>query len=255
MEASVSVTVCTFPKGANSTLDKMSVSPIKLPQPEDTITWPDTDEEVKQKREEEGLRKKLLDLTFAGGFDYSRKIIRKANLEQLREIHEIYDHKVARHLVETLISYMAIFIATGLYKIDWIPKDRVEPLTNSLSEDELLKRDLVWLLGKFIPKVPCPGLSSAGVKIGLEVTSHKLSNRLREGASKVASIMKETEQKVLERGKKEPPKRQNSLSSISSDSEDESLPTFFFLLLPILGKRRTFFLGYSSYHVELSFPF
>ena len=103
-----------------------------------------------------------------GGFRYSRQIIEKASFEQLKDIKMIYDHQRAKHLVGTIISWLAIIVAKGLHKIDCLGEHQVEPLTKSLTEDKLFEQDMIWLLGKFINQIPCHGLISAGGRVGLE---------------------------------------------------------------------------------------
>ena len=133
-----------------------TLSPIRLPPPPPEETPQVNDEEDKQKQEEEKLRKELLSLVASGTFKFSRKVIEKATLENLRDIKTIYDQQRARHLVKMLISYLAVFISRGLHKIDCRGEQQVGPLITSLTEDELLEQDRVWLLGKMITSVPCP---------------------------------------------------------------------------------------------------
>ena len=193
-----------------------TLSPIKLPPPP-SEEEPQNDEAVNQEKEEANLRRELLNLIASGGFKYSRKIIEKANFEQLKDIKMIYERQRAKHLVKTLISWMAIIVAKGLYKIDCLGEHQVEPLTKSLTEDELLEQDMLWLLGKFIHQVPCPGIISASGKVGFEVVKHKWGKKFKKVEQGVVSLVKETKEEVAKQ------KRRNSLSSISSlSSEDES---------------------------------
>ena len=181
------------------------------------------DEEVRTKQEEEALRKELLSLVASGAFKFSRKVIENATLEYLRDIKAIYDQQRAKHLVKMLISYLAVFIARGLHKIDCLGEHQVESLITSLTEDELLEQDLVWLLGKMVNSVPCPGLVSAGGKVGIEVVKHKFAKRLKKVEKGVVTLVKETKEEVS-KGKgvaPQKPKRANSLSSVSFLSSDE----------------------------------
>ena len=192
-----------------------TLSPIKLPPPP-SEEEPQNDEAANQEKEA-NLCRELMNLIALGSFKYSCKIIEKANLEQLKDIRMIYDRQRAKHLVRTLISWMAVIIAKGLYKIDCLGEHQVEPLTKSLTEDELLEQDMLWLLGKFIHQVPCPGVISASGKVGIEVVKHKWGKKMKKVEQGVVSLVKETKEEVAKR------KRRNSLSSILSlSSEDES---------------------------------
>ena len=194
----------------------MSLSPIKLPSPPPKEEPTQNDEAANQEKEEANLRRELMNLIASGSFKYSCKIIEKANLEQLKDIRMIYDRQRAKHLVKTLISWMAIIIAKGLYKIDCLGEHQVEPLTKSLTEDELLEQDMLWLLGKLIHQVPCPGIISAGGKVGFEVVKHKYGKKFKKVEKGVVSLVRETKEEIAKR-------RRSSLSSISSlSSEDES---------------------------------
>ena len=115
-----------------------TLSPIKLPPPPPSEEEPQNDKAANQEKEA-NLCRELMNLIASGSFKYSCKIIEKANLEQLKDIRMIYDRQRAKHLVRTLISWMAIIIAKGLYKIDCLDEHQVEPLTKSLTEDELLE--------------------------------------------------------------------------------------------------------------------
>ena len=76
---------------------------------------------------------------------------------------------------------------------------------------------MVWLLGKFIHQVPCPGVISASGKVGIEVVRRKWGKKMKKAEQGVVSLVKETKEEVAKR------KRRNSLSSISSlSSEDQS---------------------------------
>ena len=197
-----------------------NLSPIKLPQPDEPQ---DNESERREKEEEDKLRGELLHLVSSGGFKYSRRVIEKANLESLRDIRMIYDQVRARHLVKTIISYLAVIIARGLYKVDCVGEHQVEPLIESVTEDQLFEQDMVWLLGKLVNKVPCPGLVSVGGKVGMEVAKHKWGKQLKKVEEGVTSFAKEVKGDMAGRRTKLVVKRANSLSSISSlSSEDES---------------------------------
>ena len=178
----------------------MSLSPIKLPSPPPKEEPTQNDEAANQEKEEANLRRELMNLIASGSFKCSCKIIEKANLEQLKDIRMIYDRQRAKHLVKTLISWKAIIIAKGLYKIGCLGEHQVEPLTKSLTEDELLEQDMLWLLGK----------------VGFEVVRHKYGKKFKKVEKGVVSLVREAKEEVAKR-------RRSSLSSISSlSSEDES---------------------------------
>ena len=197
-----------------------TLSPIKMPPPPEE-PQPQEGSKDKNHQEEEKLRKEFLMLISSGSFKFSRRVMEKATLEYLKEIKVIYDQQRARHLVKMLISYLAVFVARGLHKIDCMGEQQVEPLITSLTEDELLEQDLVWLLGKMINSVPCPGLVSAGGKVGVEVVKHKWGKKLKKAEKAVIALAKETKDEVGKKKAAPPPKRANSLSSVSSVSSDE----------------------------------
>ena len=213
--------------GKKSNKMSKALSPMKLPdpEPEEPLAQDkNNDNEAQQKQEEEKLRQELLSLIASKHFTYSTKIVEKAKLEHLREIREIYERQRARCLVKLVISYLAIFITKGLYQIDCLGEHQVEPLQRSLTEDELLEDDLVWLLGKLINKVLCAGIVSAGGKVGIKVVKHRYGKRINAGAKKVASLVKETKEEMGKQKAVTPPppkpKRANSLSCISSSDEE-----------------------------------
>ena len=181
---------------------------------------------MKQEKEEANLHKELMDLIALGGFRYSRKIIEKASFEQLKDIKMIYDRQRAKHLVRTIISWLAIIVAKGLHKIDCLGEHQVEPLTKILIKDELFEPDMIWLLGKFINQIPCHGFISAGGRVGFEVAKHKLGGGLKKVERDVVSLVKETKGEVAKRKVlPKPTERERSpLSSVSSISSDEHEP-------------------------------
>ena len=197
-----------------------NLSPIKLPLPDESQ---DNESERQEREEEDKLREELLHLVSSGGFKYSRCVIEKANLESPKDIKMIYDQVRAKHLVKTIISYLAVIIARGLYKVNCLGERQVEPLIESVTEDQLFEQDMVWLFGKLINRVPCPGLISVGGKVGMEVVKHKWSKGLKKVEECVTSFAKEVRGEVASRKAKPVATRANSLSSISSlSSEDES---------------------------------
>ena len=69
----------------------MSLTPIQLPAPEEPTN--DTKNEEEVKRKEGKLRNELLQLVFSGSFKYSKRVIGKANLEQLEDIQTIFEQQ------------------------------------------------------------------------------------------------------------------------------------------------------------------
>ena len=179
------------------------------------------DEEAVQHQEEEKLRQELLEFIATNNFKFSSKVVEKVNnLEQLQQIWEIYERQRARHLGRLVTSYLAVFITKGLHHIDCLGEHQVEPLQKSLTEDELLEDDLVWLLGKLINKVPCAGVVFAGGKIGIEVVKHKYGKKIKAGIKRTVALIKETREEVNKKKSVLPPKKRNSLSSVSSQEEE-----------------------------------
>ena len=163
-----------------------------------------------------------MDLIALGSFKYSRQIIEKANFEQLKDIKMIYDRQRAKHLVKTIISWLGIFVSKGLYKIDYIGEHQVEPVTKSLTEDELFEQDMIWLLGKVINQVPCHGFISADGKVGVEVVKHRYGKKFKKVGKGVVSLVREAKEEVIKQKVFSRPiekERRNSLSSISSEEE------------------------------------
>ena len=91
-----------------------------------------------------------------------------------------------------------------MHKVDFIGEEQVEPVIKDLTENELLEDDFVWLFGKMAGSAPCPGIMSAGGKLGVEVLKHKCEKKMIQVAKKGAQFVKEVKKETKKKGEPTP---------------------------------------------------
>ena len=91
-----------------------------------------------------------------------------------------YERKRMQKANEFLTDHLISKFADALGSLDAIEKPEV--LSEELQEDDLLKSDVIKVVEKISPYIPCLGFLSGGITTGKHIYDHKKKNKNKSEA-------------------------------------------------------------------------
>ena len=132
----------------------------------------DQQDEIERKREE------LIKLAEDGQFDKSVKIIKKASNKIIEKYYNEYERKRMQKANEFITDQLISCFADALDGFDAI--ENPEVLSEELQKDDLLKSDVIKVVERISPYIPCLGFLSGGITTGKHIYEHKRNKNKSE---------------------------------------------------------------------------